>query len=109
MSAEVTAGWIGGLSGFGGAIVGAASAIWASSLQRKHERKQAQEGREAAQHDAAFDNAVQAVLKVKDLFRRKWRDVHEEDWEHQLYAELDRLRLAALSFRSPTLRQRLEE
>ncbi|MDI1452919.1 hypothetical protein NHG22_03615 [Streptomyces sp. ATE26] len=52
---------------------------------------------------------MQAVLKIKDLFRRKWRDAHEEDWEDQLYAELDRLRLAALSFRSPTLRQRLEE
>jgi hypothetical protein len=109
VSAEVTVGWIGGLSGLGGAVVGATGAIWASWLQRKHERRQAQEGREAAQHDAAYNDAVQAVLKIKDLFRRKWRDAHEEDWEHQLYAELDRLRLAALSFRSPTLRQRLEE
>ncbi|MEU8033627.1 hypothetical protein AB0C13_34265 [Streptomyces sp. NPDC049099] len=67
MSAEVTAGWIGGLFGFGGAIVGAASAIWASWFQRKHERKQAQEGRKAAQHDAAYDNAVKAVLKIKPV------------------------------------------
>jgi hypothetical protein len=109
VTAEVTAGWIAGLSGLGGALVGAAGAIWASWLQRKHEEKRAREEREAARHDAAYDDAVQAVLKVKDFFRRKWRDVHEDDWEHQLYSELDRLRLAALSFTSPDLRERLEE
>lgn len=98
-----------GLIGFGGAIVGAGSAIWASWLQRIHEARQAQEGRDAVHHDAAYNDAVQAVLKTKDLFRRKWRDEQEEDWEHQLFAELDRLRLAALTFRSPALRQRLEE
>jgi hypothetical protein len=83
--------------------------MWGSWIQRRHEQAQAEAAREATRHDAAYQDAVDAVLKIKGLFRRKWRDATDDDWEHALYAELDRLRLSALSFASPDLRKRLED
>ncbi|MFF8873200.1 hypothetical protein [Streptomyces massasporeus] len=109
MDSTVMAGWIGGLSGLGGAAVGAAGAVWGAWRQQKHERDQARADREHAQHDSAYEGAVQALFSVKALFRRQWRRDVDKDWEPQLLSELDRLRLAALSFTSTDLRTRLEE
>ncbi|OEU85900.1 hypothetical protein DB35_11600 [Streptomyces abyssalis] len=98
-----------GLIGFGGAAVGAVGALFGARLQIRHEAKSAKEARKADQHDAAFEVAVHAVFAVKDLFRRHWRGDAPDDWEHQVFAELDRLRLSALNFPSSGLRTRLEE
>lgn len=103
------AGWIGGLAGLGGAAVGAAGAVWGAWLQQKHEKDQARADRENAQHDSAYEGAVQALFSIKALFRRQWRRDVDTDWEPQLLGELDRLRSAALSFTSTDLRKRLEE
>lgn len=109
MDTTVTAGLIGGLSGLVGAFLGAAGAVWGARLQLRSSENQAREERKNSHHDASFESAAQAVLKIKDIFELKWRSNAPENWEHQLRRELDRLRLASLSFEPSDLRERLDE
>ncbi|MFD5425220.1 hypothetical protein [Streptomyces sp. NPDC127084] len=102
MEAEVLAGIIGAGAGTVAALLGG----W---LQQRHQTKLAREEREAARQDAAFDTAAAAVFAFQDLFRRRRRGGTEEDWEHQLHGQVDRLRLAALTLNETKLRERLEE
>ncbi|WP_413757194.1 hypothetical protein [Streptomyces sp. MMBL 11-3] len=109
MDSTTAAGWIGGLSGLGGAIVGAGSAAWATWRQQRHEIDLVKAEREASRHDAAFEAIVQTVFEAKDLFRLRASGKVEENWKDQLSGALDRLRLSTMRMTSAELRTLLED
>jgi len=65
MSAEVTAAWIGGLAGLGGAVVGAGSALLGGWLQQRHAAKTALEERREGYSRAAQETTLSELLQLQ--------------------------------------------
>ncbi|WP_333772378.1 hypothetical protein [Streptomyces sp. IBSBF 3136] len=65
MSAEVTAAWIGGLAGLGGALVGAGSALLGGWLQQRHAAKTARRERQEGYSRAAQETTLSELLQLQ--------------------------------------------
>jgi hypothetical protein len=123
MDSEVAAGWIGGLAGLGGALVGAAVSVWATRVTQREQARQNRENlefearlaREArlSELDADATEAVISELLQLDvyLFHSTQPTTTEEvgslAWENVIQEHLRRLQLALARIPDRTVHERL--
>lgn len=67
MDSEVAAGWIGGLAGLGGAVVGAAVSVWVTRISQREQAKQNRETLEFQAQQSRESMEFQAQQNREDL------------------------------------------
>jgi hypothetical protein len=114
MDATVVAGWIGGLAGLGGAVVGAGASMWATRngqkhaaeearLRREHEIADAREQRMFELAKGALDATLIELHSLQKIVDRYYRVIvlpeNQFAWREPVEEHLDRI--SALLHRIP--------